>query len=173
MKIYLIGMPGSGKSTLGKILAAQLQFLFIDLDEEIVKKSNKPVNEIFEEEGEEYFRKMEATLLRELTQHQDSFVMATGGGTPCFFDNSGYINSEGISIFLNIPLSEIQDRLLKKGLEERPLLRKISADQLDRSMQQKLEERIHFYKKAHVEFNHDATAEDIITKLRTQFNLKV
>ncbi len=87
MRIFLIGMPGAGKSTLGQQTAIALNLDFHDLDVLIVEKTGMEITEIFRERGEEYFRKIEAKILKEVVQDQDDFVMATGGGTPCFYQN--------------------------------------------------------------------------------------
>jgi shikimate kinase len=84
MKIYLIGLPGSGKTTLGKQLAAQLKIDFVDLDTEIEKSEKRAIAVIFKEAGEDYFRSSEATELRKWSRAQNNFVMATGGGARVF-----------------------------------------------------------------------------------------
>jgi shikimate kinase len=119
MKIYLIGMPGSGKTTLGKQLADELDLPFIDLDEEIVRHEGKTIPEVFANEGETYFRTIESELLKSLAGSAQDFVMATGGGAPCFYDGIQVINANGISIFLDVPIDELLERVSnKKG---RPL----------------------------------------------------
>ena len=80
MKIFLIGLPGSGKSTLGKDLADALLVEFVDLDAEIEKQENKIVQDIFREKGEDYFRQAESALLKVWAASSKSFVMSTGGG---------------------------------------------------------------------------------------------
>src|SRR5436189_5502924 len=92
MKIFLIGMPGAGKSTLGRPLAAALNLPFVDLDKEIEKHEQKSIPEVFELRGEDYFRKSESTLLKSWAESNRSFVLATGGGAPCFHDGIEVIN---------------------------------------------------------------------------------
>src|SRR5688572_8772700 len=111
MKIFLIGMPGSGKTTLGKELAAHLFIDFVDLDAEIEKTEQKSIAEIFSRQGESHFRLVEARLLREWAAGSASFVMATGGGAPCFHKGIETINEYGISIFLDCPVSTLIDRV--------------------------------------------------------------
>ena len=94
MKIYLIGFMGCGKSHWGKQLSEKLKLPFFDLDEEIVKEENKTITEIFAKDGEEYFRQKEKDVLYTLTEKHHSFVLATGGGTPCFFAAYWYVTSE-------------------------------------------------------------------------------
>jgi shikimate kinase len=120
MKIYLIGMPGSGKSTLGTSIAAELMMTFVDLDLEIEKHERKTVPQIFLEKGEDHFRQIESKLLQAWASSNESFVMATGGGAPCMFKGIEVINRSGLSIFLDVPIHELVARLKSKN--DRPLL---------------------------------------------------
>ena len=119
MLIYIVGMPASGKTTFGRGLAHALGYRFLDIDEEIVRTEKMSVAELFREKGESYFRKKEAEALRR-TGNLDYAVVATGGGTPCFFDNMDYIREHGFSIFLDTPLEVIERRLFE---EKRPLIK--------------------------------------------------
>ncbi|HRG80566.1 MAG TPA: shikimate kinase, partial [Cyclobacteriaceae bacterium] len=87
MKIFLIGLPGCGKSTLGKQLAEKLKLPFVDLDAEIEKSVGITIKGIFKKYGESFFRKEESGQLHRFGEGYDDFVMATGGGVPVFFDN--------------------------------------------------------------------------------------
>jgi shikimate kinase len=120
MKIFLIGMPGSGKTTLGKEIADELHLPFVDLDDEIVKKDGRSITEIFSASGENYFRQTESTTLLEWASSSRDFVMATGGGAPCFHMGIDVINKTGVSVFLDVPISTLLDRL--KSKTDRPLL---------------------------------------------------
>ena len=120
MKIFFIGMPGSGKTTMGLQVAAELMMDFVDLDKEIERHERKSVPEIFLEHGESYFREVESRLLHEWAASPKSFVMATGGGAPCFFKGIEVINKSGLSIFLDVPVAELVTRLKSKN--DRPLL---------------------------------------------------
>jgi shikimate kinase len=86
MRIFLIGFMGCGKSTIGKKLAKTLSCKFIDLDKYIERKTGESIQQIFKEKGEKYFRVLETESLMEICE-SDNLVIATGGGTPCFFDN--------------------------------------------------------------------------------------
>lgn len=117
-------MPGSGKSTVSRLLAEKLELDFYDLDAEIEAASGKTIAEIFME-GEETFRKLEAaTLLKSIT-NKKSFVMAAGGGTPCFFDGMKVMNESGITIYLDTPIDVLIARTKKK--QHRPLLKENPA----------------------------------------------
>src|SRR5690606_15597523 len=120
MKIFLVGMLGSGKTTLGKQLAARLNIPFVDMDWEITKKENRSVQEIFAEKGEDYFREVEAAVLRELASSNGSMIIGTGGGAPCFHQGIDVINAAGLSIFLDVSVEELMSRLAKAT--DRPLL---------------------------------------------------
>ena len=85
MKFFLVGMPGCGKSTFGRRLSKSTGYKLIDLDIEIVSYAGKTISDIFESEGEERFREVESRLLKNLTCENEDFIMATGGGAPCFF----------------------------------------------------------------------------------------
>ena len=135
----MIGLPGSGKTTMGLDLAVHLGLQFVDLDQEIEKASKSSISEIFEEKGEAYFRQLEKYHLEKVTTELDSFVMATGGGTPCFFNNLELMQKAGTTIFINTPIQKIQGRLQKDT--SRPLMKSNSLEQL-------LEQRKEWYNQA-------------------------
>ena len=116
MNIYLIGMMGSGKSTLGKSLSEKIQKPFIDLDSEIEKAAGKSITEIFDIDGEEQFRKMET---KQLKQYSESIV-ACGGGIVLNNANRKFINENGIAILLLASMGELTQRLSSSN--NRPLL---------------------------------------------------
>ena len=111
MKIFLIGLPGSGKTTIGKLIADELAIPFIDLDDEIEATSAKSIREIFSNDGESVFRQLEADALQNTILNNVSFLLATGGGAPCFHNGITIMNQIGITIFLNPSLEIIADRL--------------------------------------------------------------
>ena len=120
MKIFLIGLSGAGKTTLGKLLADELHVPFVDMDWEIEKKENKSVREIFSREGEDHFRRLESEVLRDWAGAQQDFVMGTGGGAPCFHNGMEIINQSGLSFFLVVPFDILIQRLASATF--RPLL---------------------------------------------------
>jgi shikimate kinase len=120
MIIFFIGLPGSGKTTVGKKFADKLDVPFIDLDDMIEKSEKMKISEIFEKKGEEYFRQVEHNKLRSLEYLDDKLVVSTGGGTPCFMDNINLMRKMGTIIYLNPPIETIVDRL--SGDQSRPLL---------------------------------------------------
>jgi shikimate kinase len=150
MKLYLIGLPGSGKSFLGRKLADEAKIPFIDLDQVIEQEAGVSISKIFSEKGEDYFRNLEAVALRKQSKAPD-FVMACGGGTPCFHDNMKFINESGMSIFLNTALSVIIHRVEKTGQKEiRPLLTGTPTGSLEQRLTDMLKQRISFYRQANI-----------------------
>lgn len=148
-KIFLIGMPGSGKTTLGKQLAEHLQLPFVDLDDEIVKHEQESIRDIFSSKGEDYFRDIESRLLRRYSSSDTSFVMATGGGAPCHYDGISVINRSGTSVFLDVPIETLIARLqMDSG---RPMLSgHQSAEALYQKLQSILSNRFACYAQAHI-----------------------
>ena len=134
---------GSGKSTLGNKLAGVLLNNFYDLDDHISKKENLSIPEIFERHGEDYFRIKEREALSDLMK-KDSFIMATGGGTPCFFNNLELMNSAGITVYLRLSDKILFERL-KDEAHSRPLLKNYSHKALRKYVSDKLREREPFY----------------------------
>lgn len=155
-KIYLIGMPGAGKSTLGLPLAALLQYPFVDLDTEIEKQEGCPVPDIFSSKGEDYFRLLESKLLHTWARSEGTFVMATGGGAPCFHQGINIINKTGTSLFLDIPVDELLARL--HTTNNRPLLantdRRVKLETLRNS-------RLPVYQQAHIHITDNATPAEV------------
>jgi shikimate kinase len=163
MKIFLIGMPGSGKSTLGKEVAKALSVPFIDLDDEIENKEGRPIPEIFSEQGEEHFRKLESTTLKQQSEQHESFVMATGGGAPCFLDGMNVINASGVSIFLDVSLKELLSR--NEMHKHRPLLQGDAREKLKKLYHA----RLTIYKQANHVIQGDAiSSEDILHMLNAK-----
>ncbi|MFL5730274.1 MAG: shikimate kinase [Cytophagaceae bacterium] len=163
MKLFLIGLPGSGKSTIGKDLSKKLNYPLIDTDDVIRLKEGCSIEEIFSAKGESYFRKTESETLKELTKGTDA-IISTGGGTPCFFDNMEVINQNGISLFLNIPLREIARRLIAGPQHARPLIKGKNPAEIQKFLEDKFNERIPFYSKATIEFIDPALNAEMIVK---------
>ncbi|CAA6823022.1 MAG: Shikimate kinase I (EC [uncultured Aureispira sp.] len=143
--LYLLGFMGSGKSYVGKALAKDLNVPFIDLDVFIEKAAECTISEIFARKGEAYFRRLEANSLRQLKTA--NAVIALGGGTPCFLNNSAWIRENGDSFFLDVSMPLLIERL-RGETHKRPLLEGKSEAALTLFMQKKLEERHSFYTQA-------------------------
>lgn len=148
MNIYLIGFMGSGKSFTGQQLATALDLPFVDLDERIEKAEKRSIGQIFESEGETYFRDLEAQLLR-ATAAEEPAVISCGGGTPCFHQNMEWINANGLSIYLKASVQLLAKRL-KKGQEHRPLIRGFNTTELEAFIAERLEQREFYYSQAKI-----------------------
>ncbi len=118
MKIYLIGMPGCGKSTLGKKLAIKINYKFIDMDNYIEMKAGMFIDEMFEAYGEKYFRELETNTLKEFME-LDNVIISTGGGIIKNKEHKKLMN--GLCVFLDVDLAELEKRIALSDTV-RPLL---------------------------------------------------
>ncbi len=147
MKVYLIGFMGSGKTHWGRLLSDKLGLLFFDLDEAITAKAGKSIPEIFAVDGEEQFRLLEKEVLQEITAAHDQFIMSTGGGTPCYFNNIDFMNAAGTTVWIHTPADILFTRLVKEK-DKRPLIRDLSDDQLRGFISKKYADRRMYYEQA-------------------------
>jgi len=158
--IYLIGLPGAGKSSIGRGIAALLQksgYEFVDLDEEIVRSSGKTIADIFTSEGEERFREIETNQLLQFSQKhfdQQPLVIATGGGTPLRAINRSIMRGSGIIVWVDVTVRQAAKNVMASllGGETRPLLRSSNVEELTEKLRKLLEERLHFYEQATMHF---------------------
>lgn len=122
MRVFLTGFMASGKSTIGRLLAARLGVEFIDLDSRVESRTGSTVREIFEEQGEDAFRQLESEALADVEQ-TDNAVVATGGGLPIGADNVRRMRSLGLTVWLDVPFEVLAGRWSREGWSERPMLR--------------------------------------------------
>ncbi|NLA48846.1 MAG: AAA family ATPase [Bacteroidales bacterium] len=145
-KIYIIGFMGSGKSTMGRRLAALMEWQFLDLDDKIEEIAGKTIARIFSEDGEEEFRKMESETLKSLTGTVN-VIISTGGGTPCHSGNMDYMLETGITVYLKMTPGQLASRL-RDSSAERPLLKNIPDEEMLSFIGKKLSDREQWYTKA-------------------------
>lgn len=145
-RIILIGYMGAGKTTVGRQLAAELGLMFYDLDWYITSRMRRTVPEIFEESGEEGFRKVEQAMLHEVAEFEN-VVLSCGGGTPCFFDNMEYLNRQGETVYLKAS-PEVLYAHLKMGKSVRPLLLNKTPEEVEAFVWKQLKQREPFYLQA-------------------------
>lgn len=164
-RIFLTGYMGSGKTTLGRALAAAIGIPFIDLDHYIEQRYRKTISQLFAEKGEEGFREIERRMLHEVGEFED-VIISTGGGTPCFFDNIEYMNEQGTTVYLDVPVERLFIRL-SIARSKRPLIKEKNDEELMSFIKEQLEKRAPHYSKAQYSFKADRL-EDI-----TQVNQSV
>ena len=153
---------------MGRQLAAKLSIQFVDLDEVIEAEVKQPIREIFAQQGEDYFRDLERKSLLNVLSRESDFVLATGGGAPCFFDNMSQMNQAGITVFIDTPITVIAERMKKEGVVVRPLLHELDNENFAEAFYQKFAHRIPHYQQAHI----SVTPSDNLDQLIDQLKLK-
>jgi shikimate kinase len=144
---------GSGKTTVGKALSKETGMMFYDLDWYIESRMRKTVKQIFDEVGEEGFRKIEHNMLHEVAEFEN-VIISCGGGTPCFFDNIEYMNQQGETVFLKAS-PEVLYGHLKMGKTVRPLLLNKTPEEVKVFINEQLEKRNPYYTQAKYTLNVD------------------
>jgi shikimate kinase len=158
VNLYLVGMMGVGKTTVGKLLAQEIGYRFLDTDEVIIKAAGKSINEIFAENGEAEFRQLESDILGQVCAYT-KLVIATGGGIVMEQHNWGYLR-HGLIVWLDAPIEIILKRLAEDNT--RPLLQDSDIETKLRSL---LEKRQSLYSQAdlHITISDTETPEEIAT----------
>ncbi len=155
---FLWGMPCSGKSTIGKQLAAQLDYIFIDLDEYIMSQENKTIVQIFQDKGENFFRMLETHYLNKIIMENakenpnKKTIIATGGGTPCFNENSFKMLKNGFCVFLDIDLDILTTRVKDDTKNIRPIFINKTNQEIKELISNLYQKRIPYYEKAHFRY---------------------
>jgi shikimate kinase len=164
MKVFIIGFMGCGKTTWGRKLANHLGFDFLDLDHVFEAKVGKTITEYFTEYGQDAFREMESTILKE-TDYPENVIVSTGGGLPCFFDNMAWMNTHGQSLYIKLSPKTLAERL-DKGKTTRPLILGKHGEELVAFIAEKLAERESFYEQAtHIVNGIDMSVERLVDVL--------
>ena len=158
MTTILIGYMGAGKTTLGKALAKRMQCPFADLDWMIEEQTHLTIPQIFAQQGEEGFRRIEQQTLHQALQEPQA-VLAVGGGTPCFFDNIEFMNSHATTIYLKAAPTTLRKHI-RMGGSVRPLVDGKNDEELLQFIEQSLRQREPFYLKA----NHHIDIQPIDTE---------
>ena len=152
-RIFLTGYMGSGKTTLGRALAAEIGIPFIDLDHYIEKRYCRTIAQLFAEKGEDGFREIERRMLHEVGEFEN-VIISTGGGTPCFFDNIEYMNAQGTTVYLDVPVERLHIRLCI-ARSKRPLIKDKNDEELMAFITEQLAKRAPHYCKAQYSFRAD------------------
>ena len=147
-KIILVGYMGSGKTTIGKLLSEKLQLPFCDLDDLIENETQNTISQIFAEQGEIKFRKIEHAVLNQFIESNDEFVLSLGGGTPCYANNHLLLQRDDVfSVYLKTSISELVSRLQKEK-KHRPIIATLSDSEIDEFIAKHLFDRSYFYHQA-------------------------
>jgi len=168
MLIFLIGMPGSGKTTIGKLLSYELQLPCYDTDDIITSIEESSVPEIFEKHGEAYFRTLEKELIA--SWKMTNCIVATGGGLPCIEGVMEMLNQKGKVIYLNTKPSTLAERL--KDDFDRPLLKGLSQKDKEKKLKEMLQQRDAFYKAAKIKIVNNGSPEDATEKILVKLKKK-
>lgn len=166
--IILLGFMGCGKSTVGKTLAKQLNFDFCDCDSLAEQRSKKTVSQIFADEGEAFFRKLETKIITELCSKQGQ-IIATGGGAVLNSQNVEALRNSGIVVFLDVSSETVLKRL--SGDTSRPLL---AREDKETAVKELMTARYPLYSKAaHITINANSDAEDVAKKIIDAFTSRI
>ncbi|MFY8107689.1 MAG: shikimate kinase [Bacteroidia bacterium] len=149
--VFIWGMPGSGKTTLGKKLAKELNFDWIDSDNYIENAEGKSVSELFEKHGEEYFRKLEKKSLEEFL-NLNKVLISCGGGFPVFNQNNKTMLENGFCIYLKAELGLLNKRLIENN-SKRPLLSGSNEGQILKKLTEIFGNRKEIFETAHYQIN--------------------
>ena len=168
--VVLVGMMGSGKSSIGRRLATRLGIAFVDADSEIEQAAGMTIAEIFERHGEPYFRAGEARVIARLLD-QGPQVLATGGGAFMNPDTRAAIGRKGVSIWLKAELEVLMKRIKRRG--DRPLLK---TDDPAATLTTLIEQRYPIYAEADLtvlsrDVPHDAIVDEIVAALSVRFGV--
>lgn len=147
IRIFLIGYMGSGKTTIGRMIAKKLNIQFYDLDHYIENKYRTTIALLFQEKGEAAFREIERNCLHEVGEFENVLI-ATGGGAPCFFDNIDFMNNNGTTIYFRLKANELTERLLAARDGQRPLIANKTPEELKKFIAETIAKREPFYSKA-------------------------
>lgn len=168
MLIFLIGMPGSGKTTIGKMLSYEWQLPFYDTDDIITSIAEQSIVDIFEEKGEAHFRQLEKELMT--SWKMTNCIVATGGGLPCIDGIMDILNAKGKVIYLQTKATLLVDRL--QDDQGRPMLKDLSAKDKVNKIKDILLERENHYKTAKIKIVNNGSPEEAVAKILTKIKKK-
>ncbi|MBZ0098374.1 MAG: shikimate kinase [Taibaiella sp.] len=151
--IFLVGMPGVGKTYWGRVLANKYGLAFADLDEEIEKAECRTIQDIFLNDGEDYFRQKERELLEIIAARGGNVVVACGGGTPTYERNMAFMKQHGCVVFLDAEMAALAERV-KNDVVTRPLFR---GNDTEETLQRLYDARIPYFSQAHYRVQADET----------------
>jgi shikimate kinase len=174
MNVFLIGFMGSGKTSIGKLLAKELQFSFTDMDADIEAEEQLTVAEIFKQKGENYFRAKESEWLENIATEKT--IISVGGGTPCFNNNLNLMHLKGVLVYLSLPVEMMAQRVMQSKTI-RPIIEPYKQDKkkLVEFMRDLLNKREPYYKQADIIFeasNMSANKKQLLADMITKILMK-
>jgi len=165
--VFLVGMPGCGKSTLGKAFVKVTDFSFIDTDDAIIAEQQKSIEQIYHEVSEIGFRKVEHNFIEKL-EPKSKTIICTGGGFPCFFGNMEIMKTKGIVVFIDVSPNEIYNRIKDTNFTGRPIYQNKTPKQIQEIIAKVLIERRPIYETAHIILKgDDLLVDDLIKALES------
>ena len=160
---------GSGKSTIGKHLSTLLNQPFIDTDLLLEERAQQNLKDFMIESGEISFRLLEREVLKEVIDSQQKLIVATGGGLPCFEENTQLLLENGILIFIDTPEEVLFNRLLNDN--SRPLVADLNESKLMPYIKLKLAERRPFYEQANIRITGNKSITEICSEIQDKLEL--
>lgn len=169
--IFLIGYMGSGKSTIGRLLAKPLKKEHVDLDHLIESTYNRKISEFFSNEGEEYFRKIEKDALHSLKGKND-LIVSTGGGCAAYSDNMKWMNANGTTIYLRCHPGILFHRLAPEK-NKRPLIAHLEDVAIMEFILENIKSRLPYYIQATCTVNADKSPDEVVENILQQIEKKI
>ncbi|MCQ2279231.1 MAG: shikimate kinase [Bacteroidales bacterium] len=164
-RIVIVGFPGAGKSSVGRRLAARLNWNFVDTDTYFESKYHISIPDFFSKYGEDFFRISEATVLKEVLK-LSHVVISTGGGMPCFFENMDLIVSSSCAVYLKLSPKSLATRLAVSH-KVRPLVTGNGLEEITEYVEKTLVEREVFYSRAQITVKGESLVlDDLLALLR-------
>ncbi|WP_037319888.1 shikimate kinase [Salegentibacter sp. Hel_I_6] len=166
MKIFLTGYMGSGKSVIGEKLAKKLNYKYVDLDDQIEVIQGKSINDIFEDRGELYFRKLESQILDDILEDNSNMIISLGGGTPCYGNNFDRIceQKDTTTVYLKASVQTLTDRLFVEKIH-RPVISHLETrEALEEFIRKHVFERAYYYMQSDITVNVDEKNPELIVK---------
>lgn len=167
MKIFLLGFMGTGKTYWGRLWAQQNKMNFFDLDSAIEKNTGLTIPQLFEQKGEVFFREKEKELLHGFAA-EDNFILSTGGGTPCFYDNMHWMNNHGLTIYLDTPLHILSERLVQEK-SHRPLIKDLDEEGIKSFIEASMKKRYSFYSQACIILPTESISDNTFTQIKRNY----
>lgn len=163
--VFLIGMPGAGKTFFGEYAAKKLGLSFIDLDKKISEAYKISIAHIFETKGEEEFRRIEVEMLKQLINScEEDTIISTGGGTPCYNKAMELMNNSGITVWLNVKIEDLYSNITRDN-PDRPLFKGVKKEELIAKLEEMNRLRQKFYEQSVVKVSiYRGLSPDLFTK---------